>query len=235
MDTIEDEWPEIFKDVEDIVKKGFWLYDRAKPELDRRPWGWIGSEQDKADYRARVIEVSGRIGTRLREIRKRLEEERRAREALAKQHAAGGQVLYLYARPELCGPFAEASGRLRRAGYAVVPTAPTPLLRDGRLDDDRAEELRGSDAMVVLGTDDPRVDSDIVVVGKNSRRLAEALSIKSMPCAVYDLVGRAKHPPGRVINAGNLGIVWIDGTGRSWRAALKAWLHGATAAVAPSL
>jgi hypothetical protein len=235
MDTIEDEWPEIFKDLEDVAKKGFWLYDRGKPRHERVPWGWIGTEEDRAAYKKRVIEVSGRIGSRLEEIKTRLEEDRKAREALAKLQAETGQVLYLYTRPELCGPFAEASGRLRRAGYAVVPTAPTPLLRDGRLDDERAEELRGSDAMVVLGTDDPRVDSDIVVVGKNSRRLAEALSIKSLPCAVYDLVGKAKHPPGRVINARNLGIVWIDGTGRSWRAALKAWLHGATAAVAPSL
>jgi hypothetical protein len=110
--------------------------------------------------------------------------------------------------------------------------APTPLLRDGRLNDDQADELRSSDAMVVLGTDDPRVDKDIVVVGKNSRRLAEALAIKPLPCAVYDLVGKTKHPPGRVINAKNLGIVWIDGTGRSWRANLKAWLQGAAAGVA---
>ena len=77
----------------------------------------------------------------------------------------------------------------------MVPQAPTPLLRDGRLDDDQADELRSSDAMVVLGTDDPRIDKDIVVVGKNSRRLAEALAIKPLPCAVYDLVGKAKHPP----------------------------------------
>ena len=234
MDTLEDEWPQIFKDVEDIAKKGFWLYDRAKSKHESVPWGWIGTEEDRAAYRKCVIEVSGRIGSRLEEIKKRLEEDRRSGQARARLQKPTGQVLYLYTRPELGGPFARAFERLGEAGYVVVPTTPTPLLRDGRLDDDRAEELRNSDAMVVLGTDDRRVDSDIVVVGRNFRRLAEDRAIKPLPCAVYDLVGKAKHPPGRLINARNLGIAWIDGTGRSWRARLKAWLHGATAAVAVS-
>jgi hypothetical protein len=199
--------------------------------LERRPWGRIGSEEDNAAYRACVIEVSGRIGTRLEEIKKRLDEDRKAHEAFEKLEADTGQILYLYARPELCGPFAQASGCLHRAGYVVVPTTPTSLLRDGRLDDDRADELRNSDAMVMLGTADRRVDSDIVVVGKTSRRLAEALSIKPLPCAVYDLVGKAKHPPGRVINARNLGIAWIDGTVPEWAADLRSWLHGTTTGV----
>jgi hypothetical protein len=51
MDTIEDEWPELFKDLEDIVKKGFWLYDRAKPKHERMPWGWIRSEAGNAAYK----------------------------------------------------------------------------------------------------------------------------------------------------------------------------------------
>jgi hypothetical protein len=110
--------------------------------------------------------------------------------------------------------------------------APSPLPRDGRLDDDQADELRSSDAMVVLGTDDPRIDKDIVVVGKNSRRLAEALSIKPLPCAVYDLIGKIRHPPRRLINAQNLGIAWIDGTAPDWSTDLRAWLQHATAAVA---
>ena len=101
-----------------------------------------------------------------------------------------------------------------------------------RLDDDQADELRSSDAMVVLGTDDPRIDKDIVVVGKNSRRLAEALSIKPLPCAVYDLIGTARHPERRLNNARNLGIAWIDGTVPDWSTYLKAWLQGATSGAA---
>jgi hypothetical protein len=120
---------------------------------------------------------------------------------------------------------------LQGEGYAVAPPAPTPLLRDGRLNDDQADELRSSDGMLVLGTADPRIDKDIVVVGKNSRRLAEALEIKPRPCAVFDLVGKAKHPPGRLINARNLGIAWIDGTVPDWAAELKSWLHGATTGI----
>jgi hypothetical protein len=232
MDSAEDRWPEIFKDAENVAKKGFWLYDRAKPKFERVPWGSIRTKKDKAVYKQCVIKVAGQIGSRLEEINKHLEEDRKAEEALAKRQAEAGQILYLYARPELCGPFAQASGCLRGAGYAVVPTAPTPLLRDGRIDDDRADELRSSDAMVLLGTDDPRVDSDIVVVGKNSRRLAEALAIKPLPCAVYDLVGPAKHPPGRLINARHLGIAWIDGTVPDWSTYLKTWLQGATVGAA---
>jgi hypothetical protein len=37
MDTIEDEWPEIFMDLEDVARKGFWLYDRGKPRHERVP------------------------------------------------------------------------------------------------------------------------------------------------------------------------------------------------------
>jgi hypothetical protein len=232
MDTVEDQWPEIFKDAEDIAKKGFWLYDRAKPKFERVPWGSIGTEEDKAAYRSCVIEVSGRIGSRLEEIKARLEEDRKAREALAKLQQAAGQILYLHARPDLRDRFDHAFERLQGAGYAVVPMAPSPLPRDGRLDDDHAEELRSSDAMVVLGTDDPRIDKDIVVVGKNSRRLAEALSIKPLPCVVYDMIGKARHPERRLINAKNLGIAWIDGTAPDWSTDLRAWLQHATAAVA---
>ena len=168
MDSVEDEWPEIFKDAENIAKKGFWLYDRAKPKFQRVPWGSIGSEEDKAAYKKCVIEVSGQIGSRLEEIQARLEEDRKAKEALAKLQAEQGQVLYLYTPARSPRPLRSTpSSACKRAGYAVVPMAPTPLLRDGRLDDDQADELRSSDAMVVLGTDDPRVDKDIVVVGKN--------------------------------------------------------------------
>jgi hypothetical protein len=230
MDSVEDQWPEIFKDAEGIARKGFWLYDRATPEYERVPWGWIGSEEDKAAYKKCVIEVSGRIGDRLTEIRKRLEEDRTVREAVAKLQQAAGQILYLHARPDLHDGFDDAFERLQGAGYAVVPMAPTPLLRDGRLDDDQADALRSSDAMVVLGMDDPRIDQDIVVVGKNSRRLAEALSIKPLPCAVYDLVGEARHPERRLINARNLGIAWIDGTVPDWAIKLRLWLQGATSA-----
>ncbi len=232
MDTIEDEWPEIFKDLAEVAKKGFFLYDRAKPELQRVPWGWIGTEEDRAAYRQFVIEISGRIGERLKDIRARLEEERRAQETLAKlQGEPDHLLLYLHARADFADPFDDAFARLQGAGYAVTPQAPTPLLRDGRLDDDQADELRSSDAMVVLGTDDPSVDKDIVVVGKTSRRLAEALEIKPLPCAVYDLVGKARHPERRLINARNLGIAWIDGTAPNWAADLRAWLHGATMGV----
>ena len=232
MDTLEDEWPEIFKDLEDVAKKGFWLYDRDKQKHERVPWGWIGTEDDKAAYKKCVIEVSGRIGSRLEEIKARLEEDRKAREALAKLQSETGQVLYLYTRPELRDRFDLAFERLQGAGYAVVPMTPTALLRDGRLDEDQADELRSSDAMVVLGTDDPRIDKDIVVVGKNSRRLAEALSIKPLPCAVYDLIGTARHPERRLNNARNLGIAWIDGTVPDWSTYLKAWLQGATSGAA---
>jgi hypothetical protein len=235
MDSVEDEWPQIFKDLEDIAKKGFWLYDRAKPKHERVPWGWIGSEDDKADYKKCVVKVSGRIASRLEEIKVRLEEERKAQEAFAKLQADTGQVLYLYTRPDLRDPFDSTFDRLQCAGYAVVPDAPTPLLRDGRLDDRQAQKLLTSDAMVLLGADDPEVDMDIVVVGTTSRRLAKARSIKPLPCAVYDLIGKARHPERRLINARNLGIAWIDSTVPDWSTDLKAWLQGTTAAVAPSL
>ena len=234
MDSLEDQWPEIFKDAENIAKKGFWLYDRAKPKFQRVPWGSIGTEEDKAVYKQCVIEVAGQIGSRLEEIHAHLEADRKAKEALAKLQAEKGQILYLYSRPDLHDPFDRAFERLQGAGYAVVPTAPTPLLQDGRLDSDQADELRSSDAMVVLGTDDPRIDKDIVVVGKNSRRLAEALSIKPLPCAVYDLIGKAKHPERRRNNARNLGIAWIDGTAPDWPTDLSAWLQHSTAAASGS-
>jgi hypothetical protein len=232
MDSVEDQWPEIFKDAENIAKKGFWLYDRAKPKLQRVPFGSIGTEEDKAAYRQCVIEVAGQIGSRLEEIQARLEEERKAQKARARLRQPTGQVLYLYTRPDLRNPFDDTFDRLQGAGYAVVPDAPTPLLRDGRLDDDQAVELRSSDAIVVLGTDDPRINQDIVVVGRNIRRLAEALSIKPLPCAVYDLIGKAKHPERRLVNAENLGIAWIDGTASDWAADLQSWLHGATTGAA---
>ena len=59
MDTIEDEWPGDLQGCRRHREKGFWLYDRAKPELQRVPWGWIGTEEDKAAYKKCVIEMSG--------------------------------------------------------------------------------------------------------------------------------------------------------------------------------
>jgi hypothetical protein len=181
-----------------------------------------------------VIEVSGQIGSRLREIKARLEADRKNEEAHARLGQRAGQVLYLYTRPDLRDPFDDTFDRLQDAGYVVVPDAPTPLLRDGRLDDRQAQKLLTSDAMVVLGADDPDVDMDIVVVGTTSRRLAEARSIKPLPCAVYDLVGKAQHSKRRLTNARNLGIAWIDGTAPDWASDLSAWLQHATAAAAVS-
>lgn len=228
MDTDESAWPAEFMDSEEVTHKGFWLFDRAKPRFERVPLGMIGTSDDQAAYKEVVVRVAGLLAKRLDEIRERLAAEREAEAAMGKLLEDTGQTIYLHGRPELGEVFEQTFERLQDAAYAVLPLEPAPLPRDGRFDASQESDLDMADAMLVLGKAHQRLDADIVVAGRNARRLAQARSYKKLPCAVFDVDGQNNHPPKRLTNAQNLGIEWIDATSTDWHNRMRGWLLQAT-------
>jgi len=100
---------------------------------------------------------------------------------------------------------------------------------NGGLDEESRQQLRYSDGVLILGTEDGRtVDSDMVVIGHHYRHLTVCERDSSFPCAVFDTVGQPLQEERRLRNASNMGIAWIDGTRPDWSSQLLDWLREAS-------
>jgi hypothetical protein len=218
--TGEADWPDQLKG-----PLGFHFYDRDKPADLARPFGYGGTQADRDQYMAALVQLTGAIAQRLKATRRVLDERRREWEQQRKARAQGGQVLYLYAREE-AGPHWDcACGLLQRESFAVCPASPEPLPANGGLDPEARAQLAASDGLLILGTDNERaLDSDMVVVGRRYRHLAIAERGAPLPCAVFDTVGEGLQRERRLLNARNLGISWIDGTREDWPQRVSGWL-----------
>ncbi len=226
METDDSNWPDIFKDIKGISKKGFLLFDKLKPEFKRFPLGMIGTDEDKSAYNSSLVDIVGEIASTLDEIKKHLECERMKQDS-NKLLEADGQVIYLHSRPELTDQFKIASKNLSSAGYIICPEQPTPLSNDGRLDDNQKDDLASSDAVMILGVDN-RLGHDIITVGRNNRQLVKSISKKRLPCAVFDVIGKRNHHVSRIDNARNLKIAWIDTTETNWKNQIRNWLQNSS-------
>ncbi len=224
METNPEDWPDAFKDRAGVPLKGFLLYDESLPPFEQNPHGMLGDAKDKANYQKARTKLTAKIASTLEEIQKCLERERK-RQADLRLLEEEGQILYLHGRPECSDQFNRVGNELRSAGYAVAPEEPSPLSGVGLMNDNQKEFLASSDAVMIVGGDDQKLGQDIIVVGRNRRRLAQALLDKRLPCAVFDILGQDQHPRGRIENARNLDIAWIDSTSSDWRHDIRNWLH----------
>jgi hypothetical protein len=217
-------WP---KPIKSVV--GYFCYDRNKAPDEARPFTWRGSKRDLYDYKELLVDLSGEMMQRLREIRAALEKRRRRDEAAERLAADGGQVIYLHARVTDVEAWQRASDLLVNKNFVVLPAEPDPIAREPKamreIAEHRVETLSGCDALLLLGTDDARTfDADLQDVAYRDRQSARARSDRLLPCAVLDTVGPKLGTPQRKKAARALAIEWLDATRENWPVQVKSWL-----------
>ena len=226
----EEAWPKELTDERGEQLIGFCFYDKQNAELRPQPFEWPEPGPRSGNpFRGELLTLVGRLGLKLDEIRKRLDEQRRAREGAAKLAAAGGQVVYLHGRTESATAWEGAAAALSQSGLVVVPGEPDPVVNDTqRLQEirrQRVETMSGCDALLLVAPGDGRaVDADLVVVGRQDRNSARAMSNRLLPCALLDSTGAAIATPQRRTAARSLKVEWIDATQESWTPAVQQWL-----------
>lgn len=222
------QWPTLFRDSDGVTVTGFDFHMAIGEEV--RPLGWRKSRAEfAAETREAMLDVVGRVRSRLKHIRERALAWQAEREEAARLSQPEGQTVYLHARAEHALAWQDAAGRLGEFGFSVLPGEPDPVLKDPAEEqavrERRVRDLRACDALLLLCTQDGRaLDSDLIVVGKWDRHSARSGSSKLLPLGVVNTAGPVVETPVRLRNALNLQAKWVDGTGREWPQQLPPWL-----------
>jgi hypothetical protein len=229
-------WPDVLNDSRGEPLVGFCFYDKENAELRPQPFEWPEpNAQSRDPFRKELLTLAGWLGLKLDQVRKRLDEQRSARETTAKLAAPAGQVVYLHGRAEYAPAWERAANALGQSGLVVLPGEPDPVVSDvKRMQDVRAERVQtmsGCDALLLVASEEGRtVDADLVVVGRQDRHSARALANRLLPCALLDGAGSVIATPQRRGAARSLNVEWIDATREPWTPAVQAWLHEAARA-----
>ena len=211
-------------------------YDQNKEPDKARPFTWRGYTRDRDDYIDLLVELSGDVMQRLRAIRTALEERRKHDAAAARLAFRRSQVIYLHARETHAEAWHHAGNVLIDKGFVVLPPEPDPIAREPKAIREIAERrvaiMSGCDGLLLLGTEDGRaLDADLVVVGRQDRNAARAITDRPLPCGVLDTAGAVIGTARRRAMARALRIDWIDAGRDLWPGELKGWLIGASAAM----
>jgi hypothetical protein len=232
-------WPATLNDSRGQPLVGFCFYDKANAELRPQPYEWPEPTRDSRDpFRKELLTLVGWLSLKLDETRRRLDEQRSARDKTAKLAAEAGQVVYLHGRAEYKGAWERAADALGRSGLVVLPGEPDPVVNDmKRMQDVRAQRVQamsGCDALLLVASDEGRtVDADLVVVGRQDRNSARALSNHLLPCALLNAAGEAIATPQRKGAARSLNVEWIEASQDPWTPAVQTWLHAVARAETP--
>jgi hypothetical protein len=227
-------WPEALCDERGQPLVGFCFYNKPQAAYRPQPHAWPEPGPQTGDpFRAELLDMVGRISQRLKEVKKRLDEKRAAVQQASRLRAISGQVVYLHGRAQFAKAWETAAAQLSDNGMVVVPGEPDPVLNNPQALQDmrrqRVEAMSGCDALLLVSAPDARaVDADLVVVGRQDRNSARALSNHPLPCALLDHVGEAIRTERRQAAARSLAVEWIDATQPAWPPAVQQWL--ATAA-----
>ena len=163
--TEEADWPAELKGL-----LGYFFYDKDKPLEVARPFTYRGSDDDINQYKDALIRLSGKLVQRLKAVREILDHRHEEWKHQQKMTAASGQILYLYGRQEAVPAWQRTCKKLQDQQFVVNPDRPQPLPENGGLDAESRNQLRYSDGVLILGTEDGRtVDSDMVVIGHHYR------------------------------------------------------------------
>lgn len=222
-------WPALFLDSRGNPLLGFTFFDRSN-QLNPRPFGWHEPKpENDSQFRKAVLDVAGRVGMKLLDIKAMLEERSRALSQVDKLSAGALRTVYLHGRVDQADAWEKAHAILSQGGFAVFPGEPDPIEPDPaqqqKLSEHRISTLSGCDALLLLGSPDKRaVDTDLVVIGRNERESAKARSKTALPCALLDMVGLPVATPQRKRAAQSLQVEWIDSTVDPWLPRVESWL-----------
>ena len=107
--------------------------------------------------------------------------------------------------------------------------------KDQALKRARIRTLGACDALLLLGSADGRaIDDDLLIIGRQDRHSARAVTKRLLPCGLLDRVPGAISTAQRKINAKTLQVDWIDATGDGWVASVKQWLLEKSATLSTS-
>jgi hypothetical protein len=223
-------WPQALIDQRGEELVGFPFYDKTRVELRPQPYEWPEPRTNSTGpFREALLDLVGWLGLKLEETKTRVDERRCLEEQTARLAAVSGQVVYLHGRAEQVKVWEQTGSALANSGFVVMPTEPDPVDQDlSRLHEirrRRVETLSGCDALLLLGTQDGRaLDADLVVVGRQDRHSARALSNRPLPCALLDSIGSCTTTSKRRSTARGLQVDWIDATQEPWAPEVKRWL-----------
>jgi hypothetical protein len=227
-----DPWPDAFADTRQQPLVGFSFFDKAQAELLPQPYEWPEPGPTSRDpFRRELLTLVGWIGLKLTELRQRIEEQRKNAAAAERLKADTGQVVYLHARAGEIKGWESAVDALSGSGFTVFPSEPDQISNDPQklqeIRHRRVEIMSGCDALLLMPGGDARgVDADLVVVGRQDRNSARAISNQPLPCALLDNAGQAIATPQRRLAAKSLNVEWIDATSSPWTPKVHTWLQG---------
>ena len=225
----ESPWPEAFLDDHGQQMLGFYFYNRAVPERPQ-PFGWpVPNDQTDGSFRDHLLDLVGWLWRKIDDLKKNMDERRRAQADSAKLAQPTGQVVYLHARAEQAKAWEAANAALASGGFTVVPGEPDAVEGDvNKLQQARqcrVETLSECDALLLLGAGNGRaLDADLVVVGRADRHSARAMSKRFLPCGLLDMVGKEIATPQRLHAARTLQVDWIDSRQAEWPGEVQRWL-----------
>lgn len=224
----ESAWPDLLADNHRVPLLGFHFHKEIPGQISEPFPNSPGDAEMSKPFRAALATMTGALRLKLDELKARMDERARL-EAEAERLAGSGQVVYLHGRSEQTPTWERAYESLSQSGFVVVPGEPESLVRDpGQLQDLRKERVRvlsGCDALLLVGSANGlAMDADMVVVGRQDRESAKALSNRLLPCALLDTVGPAVKTRQRLTMARNLRVDWIDSTQQPWAPDLREWL-----------
>lgn len=215
-------WPRPLVDGEGERLVGFQFFDRSAPEAVSRPFGWPEPGPSTGDpFRRQLLALVGHLTLKLDETKKRLDARRLAKQARDNLAAESGQIIYLHGRQEYRNEWDRAYEALDQSGFVVLPVEPDPVVTDPlalqEIRQRRVDTLSGCDALLLVAADSGRAtEADLVVVGRQDRHSARAISNRLLPCAVLDRAGQVAPAMGRRRDAARkLSVDWIDATQES--------------------
>ncbi len=224
----ESAWPDLLADTHRVPLLGF-NFHKEVPGVISEPFPHLPPAAEGSEpFRSALTTLVGALRLKLDELKGRMDERERLA-AEAARLAGSGQMIYLHGRSEHAKAWEQAHESLSQRGFLVVPGEPESLLREpGELQDLRKERVKvmsGCDALLLVGSSNGlAMDADMIVVGRQDRESAKALSNRLLPCAVLDTVGPAVKTRQRLNMARNLRVDWIDSTQQPWAPDLHEWL-----------
>ena len=223
-------WPTELCDQNGEQLLGFTFYDKAQAKMRPQPFEWPEPGPDcKGPFRDTLLDLVARIKFHLDEVKKKIEDRLRREAEATRLTAIDGQVVYLHGRMDQKEVWEKTGEELSASGLTVFPGEPDPIDQDpARLQEirrSRVNTLGGCDALLLLGTENGRaLDADLVVVGRQDRQSARALSNHLLPCALLNKGGQLIATPQRKSAAQSLQVEWIDATQQPWTDNVQHWL-----------
>jgi hypothetical protein len=225
-------WPFPLSDSGGNPLVGFCFYDRARVSFRPQPYDWPEPGPHSRDpFRKELLDLVGWLTLKLEDLKRRLDERKHAAQGVLKLVSEKNPVVYLHGRVEYALDWERVSDSLAQSGLVVVPSEPDPLVDDAKrlqvLRMRRVETMTGCDAILLLGAGDGRsVDADLVVVGRQDRGSARALSNHLLPCALLNGIGPSLATAKRRLTARQLDVDWIDAPDELLPPAVREWLTG---------